>query len=284
MGKGKGIVGAGVVTLGLIGGAIYGFGGASHIPVGSVGIVKHADGQVSEVTQGWHWTGWTVAVQEYPTYKQSLVLSDKTNEGGSGNDQWKIGTSDQQELPVNTSLTWSISFKDAAKLYQNVGGKDINYIQDSIVEPTMKNIVNQITHDYDWNSIKGSKQGEVVQRINDALKAELIKDGIEVGTFGFTYVGSPGGMVQAQSTLAEAELGKQQATAEQQKQQIANQTAIQKAQADAQVTEIEAEATKAKAASLSPLIIQQKMVDKWNGVLPQTEAGGNSIIQLPGVK
>lgn len=284
MGKASGLVGAAVVGLGILGGAIYGIGGMTHVPIGSVGIEKHTNGQVSEVPQGWHWTGWTVAVQEYPTYKESLVLSDNAKEGGNGNDQWKVGTSDQQELPVNTSLTWSISTKDATALYQNVGGKDITYIQDSIVEPTMKNIVNQITHDYGWNEIKGAKQGEITQRINDALKAELIKDGINIGTFGFTYVGAPGGMVQAQSTLASAELGKQQALADQQKQQIANQTAIQKAQADAQVTEIEANATKAKSASLSPLIIQQQMIEKWNGQLPTTEAGGNTLLQLPGVK
>jgi regulator of protease activity HflC (stomatin/prohibitin superfamily) len=279
--KSSGIIGAGVVAVGLIGGAIFGFGGSSHIPVGSVGIVKHTNGVVTEINQGWHWTGWTTGVQEYPTYKQSLVLSDNTKEGGTGNDSWKIGTMDQQELPVNTSLTWSISTKDATALYQAVGGKDIDYIRDSIVSPTMKNIVNQITHQYDWNSIKGAKQAEVIAKINEALKVELLKSGIEVGTFGFTHVGAPAGMVQAQSALASAELGKQQALADQQKAQIANQTAIQTAEAQAKVTEIQAQATKAKAATLNALVIQEQMIAKWNGVLPQVSTNGSSMIQLP---
>jgi regulator of protease activity HflC (stomatin/prohibitin superfamily) len=279
----KGIIGAAVVGVGLIGASIFGFGGSSHIPVGSVGIVKHMNGAVTEIPQGWHWTGWTTGVQKYPTYKQSLVLSDKSGEGGTTNGSWKVGTMDQQELPVNTSLTWSISTKDAKALYQAVGGKDIDYIKDSIVSPTMKNIVNQITHQYGWNEIKGSKQAEVSAKINEALKAELIKSGIEVGTFGFTHVGAPAGMEAAQSALATAELGKQQALADQQKAQISNQTAIQNAEAQAKVTEIQAQATKAKAATLNALVIQEQMIAKWNGQLPQV-SGSSTIMQLPGLK
>jgi regulator of protease activity HflC (stomatin/prohibitin superfamily) len=278
----NGIIGAGVVAVGLIVGGIYTIGGTSHVPVGSVGIVKHTDGQVTEIGQGWRWTGWTTGVQEYPTYKQSLVLSNNTKEGGQEDTSWKIGTMDQQELPVNTSLTWSISTKDATALYQSVGGKDINYIRDSIVSPTMKNIVNEVTHRYGWNEIKGAKQAEVTDAINKALKAELIKSGIDVGTFGFTHVGSPAGMEAAQSALATAELGKQQALADQQKAQIANQTMIQNAQAQAQATEIEAQATKAKAESLSELVVQEKMIEKWDGKLPQV-AGSNTMMQLPGL-
>jgi regulator of protease activity HflC (stomatin/prohibitin superfamily) len=281
--KGVGIIGAVVVGIGLIGGAIFSWGGSSHIPVGSVGIVKHMNGQVTEISQGWHWTGWTTGVQEYPTYKQSLVLSDKSSEGGEGNSSWKVGTMDQQELPVNTSLTWSISTKDAKALYQAVGGKDIDYIRDSIVSPTMKNIVNQITHQYGWNEIKGSKQAEVALKINAALKAELLKSGIDVGTFGFTHVGSPGGMAAAQSALATAELGKQKALATQQTAKITNETMISNAKAKAEAKKIESQATKAQAAALNELVIQEKMIEKWNGQLPQV-SGSNTIMQLPGLK
>lgn len=280
MSKANGVIGAGVVAIGLIGSAVFGFGGLSHVPVGSVGIVKHTDGVVSEIGQGWHWTGWTVGVQEYPTYKQSLVLSDNIKEGGKDNQAWKVGTADQQELPVNTSLTWSISTKDASKLYQAVGGKDIDYVRDSIVSPTMKNIVNEVTHRYGWNEIKGAKQAEVTEAVNKALKDELIKSGIEVGTFGFTHVGAPAGMDQAQSALATAELGKQQALADQQKAQIANQTMIQNAQASAQAAQIEAEGTRAKASALNEMVIQEKLIEKWNGVLPQV-SGQNTLMQLP---
>lgn len=277
-------MGAAAVGLGLFVGLGVGISGTSHIGVGSVGIVKHMDGQVTELPQGFHWTGWGVSVQDYPTYMQSLVLSSSNSEGGNNNGQWQVGTSDQQELPVNTSLTWKINTKDAGTIYQTVGGKNINYIQASIVEPTMKNVVNRITHDYSWNDIKGSKQGEVTDRINKELGAALVKVGIDIGNFGFTYVGSPAGMASSQQTLAQSELQVKQAQANQQKQQIDNQTNIQKAQADAQAKLIEAQgeakANQVLAQSVTPNLIEYNKVQKWNGANPTTVLGQNTSTMI----
>lgn len=278
MGKGSFVLGAGIVGLGIAACAVYTIGGINHIPIGSVGIVKHMDGTVTELSQGWHWTGWTVGVQEYPTYMQSLVLNDKT--------AWGVGTADQQELSVDTSLTWKIGTQDVTALYQSVGGKDIDYVRDSIVLPTMKNVANQVTHKYGWNDIKGAKQSVVSAEINKELKDQLGKAGIEIGTFGFTSVGSPAGMADSQKALASAELGKQQATANQQKQQIENETAISKAKADAEVKKIEAQATQQQAQALNEFIIQHEWISKWDGKLPTTSLGSgqNMMMNIPQAK
>jgi regulator of protease activity HflC (stomatin/prohibitin superfamily) len=277
MSKNSFLIGAGVVGLGLLAGAVYAIGGIEKISIGQVGIVKHMDGEVSELSQGWHWVGWTVGVQEYPTYMQSLVLNDKA--------AWGIGTADQQELNVDTSLTWKIGTKNVTALYQAVGGKDIDYVRDSIVLPTMKNVVNQVTHKYGWNDIKGAKQAQVTAEINEQLKTQLGNAGIELGTFGFTSVGSPAGMADSQKALASAELGKQQATANQQKQQIENETAIAKAKADAEVKKIEAQATQQQAQALNELVIQKMWVEKWDGKLPNYQMGNSTpMINIPSGK
>jgi regulator of protease activity HflC (stomatin/prohibitin superfamily) len=257
-----------------------GFTGIKWIGVGNVGIVKHMNGEVTELGQGIHWVGWGVAVQEYPTYMQSLVLSDNTKEGGTDNQQWSVGTSDQQELPVNSSLTWKINIKNAPALYQTVGGKDIAYISDSIVKPTMKNVVNKITHRYTWNDIKGAGQAEVTEKINVELTAQLEKVGISIGTFGFTHVGPPKGMEQSQQALATAELNVKKAQAEQDKAKIENQTRILNAQTDAEAAKIKAEgeaaANQLLAKSLTPDLVEYNKVQKWNGVNPTTVLGNGA--------
>lgn len=259
---------------------VAGFTGISWISVGNVGIVKHIDGEVTELNQGIHWVGWGVAVQEYPTYMQSLVLSDNPKEGGNDNQQWSVGTSDQQELPVNTSLTWKINTKNAPALYQTVGGKDIQYISDSIVKPTMKNVVNKITHMYSWNDIKGAGQADVTAKINKELGIELDKMGISIGTFGFTHVGSPKGMEQSQQALATAELNVKKSQADQDKAKIENQTKILNAQADAQAAKIKAEgeaaANEALSKSLTSELVEYNKVQKWNGVNPTTVLGNGT--------
>lgn len=273
---------AGAITFGVVLVIILvaAFTGLSWVGVGSIGIVKHMDGKVTEVPQGIHWTGWGVSVQEYPTYMQSLVLSDSTKEGGTTNQQWTVGTSDQQELPVNTNLTWKITTKDVAALYQTVGGKDIDYISSNIVLPTMKNVTNKITHKYSWNSVKGSDQATITEEINAELGKQLLKSGIEIGTFGFTFVGSPQGMAQSQQALATSELNIKKAAQEQDKAKIENQTKILNAETDAQTKLIQAEgeakANTVLSASLNANLIEYKKVDKWDGKNPSTVVGQGS--------
>ncbi|ODG92960.1 MULTISPECIES: SPFH domain-containing protein [Bacillaceae] len=265
----RSLIAGGVI---IVGGIIYAIGGMSHISVGSIGIEKHMSGEITEVPQGFHWTGWGVSVQEYPTYTQSLVLSSDKHEGGNSDQEWSVGTGDQQELPVNTNLTWKISTKNVANLYQSVGGKDISYIKNNIVKPTMKNVVNKITHKYSWNDIKGSKQADITEEINTALDKELAKQGIEVGTFGFTHVGSPAGMAQSQAQLATSELNVKKALADQEKAKIENQTKILNAEADAKSNKILSD-------SLTPELLKKMEMDarqKWGWVTVQ---GGTPLVQ-----
>jgi prohibitin 1 len=269
---------AGAIIFGtvLLVGLIAIFSGTSWIGVGSIGIVKHMDGKVTEVPQGIHWTGWGVSVQEYPTYTQA-----------SKNKAWQVGTGDQQELPIDTNLTWKITTKDVGTLFQSVGGKDIDYVSNNIVLPTMKNVVNKITHKYNWGAIKGSEQANIADEINVELGKELLKSGIEIGTFGFTHVGSPAGMAQSQQTLAQSELNVKTAQANQEKAKIENETAIQKAEANAKTRLIEAQgqakANQVLSTSLTPNLIEYNKIQKWNGVQPSTVLG-NSTSALITVK
>ena len=244
--------------------------GITMVGVGQVGIVKHADGQVTQIGQGIHFTGWFVGVQEYPTYTQALILSNLGYEGGYSNQQWIVGTADQQELPVNTSLTWRINPQDAADVYQAVGGQPLSYVTNNIVEPTMKMVVNEVTHEYDYSSLRGQQLPQATEEINKDLTAALAKDGIIVEKFGFTYLGLPQGMQAAQGQLASAEIAKQQAAAQQQQQIILNKTKILTAEADAKANEIEAVGLKAKASALNALIVQEEAIQKWDGKLPST--------------
>lgn len=257
------LIGGAVVTVGAL---VFIIGGSSHVGMGSVGIVKHMDGQVTQIPQGWHWTGWGVSVQDYPTYRQAL--------GGKDGVQLNVGTSDQQELPVIANLNWNIDIKKADVLYQSVGGNDIQYIADTIVLPTMKNDINKVTHTYGWNDVKGSQQSEVTNKIEQMIKLDLAKSGIEVVNFGFSNVGSPAGMAQSQQQLASSELATKKAQQEQAKAQIENQTKVMNAEADAKANQIVQQ-------SLTPQLLQKMAIEKWDGKLSQVEgAGSNSIINL----
>jgi prohibitin 1 len=257
------LIGGAIVTVGAL---VFVIGGISHVGQGYVGIAKHMSGEITEVPSGTHWTGWGVTVQDYPTYRQAL--------GGKKGVTLHAGTGDQQELPVTANLNWNINVEQSKVLYQSVGGNDIEYIADTIVLPTLKNDINKVTHTYSWNSIKGDQQAEVTDKIEVMLKEDLAKSGIELVNFGFSNVGSPAGMAQSQQALATSELNIKQEKAKQEAAKIANETKILNAKATA-------EANKQLEQSITPELLQQQAIEKWDGKLSQVQgAGTNSIINL----
>lgn len=259
----KKLIGGLVLLLGIL---IYVIGGMSHISVGSIGLVKHMDGSITEIPNGYHWTGWGVSVQEYPTYRQAL--------GGKKGVNLTAGTSDQQEIPVITNLNWNIDTTKLKTLYKSVGGNDIKYVSDTIVLPTMKNDINKVTHTYGWNAIKGDKQSKITDEIEVMLKKDLAKSGIELVNFGFSHVGSPAGMAQSQQQLATSELSVKKAEAEQAKAIITNETKILNAKAQAQSNKILQQ-------SLTPQLLQKMYIEKWDGKLPTYQGGDvNPLINL----
>lgn len=258
----KFIVGASVLGAAVVVGGIYWFGGMTHIGVGRLGMVKHMDGVVTEIGQGWHWTGWGVSVEQYPTYLQGTKYS------------MEVGTADSQKMPVSIAMNWQLNTKDTATLYQTVGGQSINYVQQNIVDQKVQTIVNQVTHQYTWNDLLGKQMPEATKQIQQQLTRALAADGIVLDSFGFTEVSSPNGMANAQQLVATAELGKEKAQAAQQQTIIENQTEIMKAQTDAKAAEIEATGIQAKAKAMNQYTIAEDAINKWNGALPSTNAGG----------
>jgi regulator of protease activity HflC (stomatin/prohibitin superfamily) len=237
------------------------FMSVTHISLGHVGMVKHPDGTVTEIGQGWHWTGIQNSVEEYPTYIQGSKYS------------MYVGTADSQKMHVTVNVNWQINTKDATTVYEAVGGKSIDYVQEQIVDQKVQGIVNQVTHQYTWDELLGKAMPEATEKIKQLLGDALAKNGIILDSIYFAEVDAPQGMQAAQQATATAELGKQKAKAAQEQAMIENETRIKNAEADLKVKELEAQANEKLAKSLNELLVQQQAIQKWDGHLPQTMTG-----------
>ena len=65
-------------------------------------------------------------------------------------------------------------------------------------------------------------------------------------------------------------------------QKAQNELAVVKAEAEKKVVaaQAEAEANKLRTQALTPLILKQQWIEKWNGQIPTVVAGGNSGVFL----
>jgi regulator of protease activity HflC (stomatin/prohibitin superfamily) len=178
---------------------------------------------------------------------------------------------DLQIVTTTVATNWHIQPADAEWVYQNIGTEPA--LVAKIITPAISNAVKAVTAHYDAEDLIVNRdvvRGQIDTHIRDALKAyRVVIDSVNITDFSF----SP-----------------EYATAIEQK-QVAQQKAqqaqydLEKAKVVAQQRVVEAtaqgEAQKLLQETLTPQIIQQQAIAKWNGVLPQV-VGGNGVLPMIG--
>lgn len=178
---------------------------------------------------------------------------------------------DLQIVTTTVATNWHIQPPDAEWVYQNIGTEPA--LVAKIITPAISNAVKAVTAHYDAEDLIVNRdvvRGQIDTHIRDALKAyRVVIDSVNITDFSF----SP-----------------EYATAIEQK-QVAQQKAqqaqydLEKAKVVAQQRVVEAtaqgQAQKLLQETLTPQIIQQQAIAKWNGVLPQV-VGGNGVLPMIG--
>lgn len=186
------------------------------------------------------------------------------------------------------TVTYQIARDKSAWIYANVSNYEDSLVSRTLVSSAIKTTSKQ------FNSTDATNRGLIetasLQAIQDSINEKygegvvnIIKVIISNADFEDTY----------NETIAQ----KQNAQLEYERQQIENKKAIEKAEADAQVlktqaqaqadalmiqAQAEAEANKLLEESLTPNILQNAMIEKWNGELPKVSGSSNSFLDITG--
>ena len=162
---------------------------------------------------------------------------------------------------IKVSINYQIDGKKAVELYKKVG---VNY-KNTILEPAIQETIKAVISKYTSEELV-TKRSEISLDINKTLNDRISSYGINsvgvsINNFDFS---------KAYNDAIE-----QKAVAEQEVQTSKNQ--LEKAKVEAETKKVkaqaEADANKLLEKSLTNEIIQQKFIEKWNGVLPTTYAG-----------
>lgn len=168
-------------------------------------------------------------------------------------------TKDLQTVTASVALNYNLTQKTAFDVYRSIG-TDYKTV---VIDPILQNSVKSITSQFDAADLI-SNRAVVERKLTDLLVGSLQNKGITV-----TNV-----------NIVNFDFSKEFNAAIEQK-QVAQQNA-QKAQYDLQKAQLEAQANTAQSAALSEQILQKAAIDKWNGVLPTTVAGGSgTILSIP---
>lgn len=185
-------------------------------------------------------------------------------------DSTTASTNDLQSIGISVVFTYQITKEGVTEIFRRFGDDDM--IASNVAIPSMKEAVRSVIAKYKADELI-TKRAEVSSLIQEKLQNKLnefwllVTDiNIQDVTFSEKFNESIEAKVKAeQDALAKRnELEKTKYEAEQQ---------VVRAKAEAETIRIQAEAIKSQWWSE---YVQMKRIEKWNGVLPQTQLGSNS--------
>lgn len=276
---------------------IFASGCASRIGPGNVGIKVDLAGSQRGVEDLPIRTGWVFynpagsKVVEYPTYVQTAKWTHDLNEGRPINEEISFNTLQGLTVYGDISLSYHLDPTKVPAFYVKFRSDDIDQFTHGFLRNVARDSMNRVAANYTVEEIMGEKKPEMEKRSRDELQAEVKDIGVVIEQFGF--IGSPrppDSVVAAINAAQQAKYIAQQKQNEllQSQADAAKQVAAAEGQAKAQIAiaQGEAESNRARAASISPQIIEwQKLavtdrwIARWNGSMPQVQAGGN----IPGL-
>ena len=201
----------------------------------------------------------TTAVYEYPTFVQTVDYAP-----------FSINAKDGSSFTVDPTISLKIVDGKSAEVFKKYRKEDITEVINTTLYNYVRNAFRIQLNNYTTDELV-SKREEFEKAIEERLSTELLAENfkLEQMTSGLQY---PQTLVNAIDAKNAAVQEAQKAQNEVLKIKAEAEKKIAAANGEAKALKIkgdaEAEYNRKIAASLSPLIVQQIMLDKWDGKLP----------------
>jgi len=261
------------------------------IAPGNTGVIFNIwTGSLRSVPQGMAWRmPWITQVQSYPTALRTYTMVRRSGEGSAvGDDSIDLPTLEGQHITQDISVTYNTSEDRAAQVFKSFRGSDISEIEATFIRRTIITVAQNSAGQMSLTEVISSKRDQLQAAIQRNLSAELTKMGFALDKVNLGASHLPQTLeAQMQQKMA-AQQQAQQAEYELQKQEMLAKAAVAKAEGEAQSVLVrakaESEANRMLQLTLSGILIQNKTIEKWNGVLPQVTGGSMPLLDLNNFK
>jgi regulator of protease activity HflC (stomatin/prohibitin superfamily) len=263
----------------------------SVIAPGNTGVIFNIwTGSLRSVPQGMAWRmPWITEVQSYPTALRTYTMVRRTGEGSAiGDDSIDLPTREGQHITQDISVTYNTSEDKAAQVFKSFRGSDISEIEATFIRRTIITVAQNSAGQMSLSEVISSKRDELQDAIQKNLSVELNKMGFALDKVNLGASHLPQTLeAQMQQKMA-AQQQAQQAEYELQKQEMLAKATVAKAEGEAQSVLVrakaETEANRMLQSTLSAILIQNKTIEKWNGVLPQVTGSSMPLLDLNNFK
>lgn len=280
-----GSVGIGFIFIVLF---IFGYSCTYKVDPGYAGVIYNMDGGIETETlgQGFHIVAPWKKVIEYPVSTETVYYTKNNDDGDEKKDNSiNVNTKDGKQVNVSVTYAYHMDEVQLPSVFEKFRGQKSEVIEAGYMKNEMYQAINEITSQYSLMELVGDKRPQINEAILNKFRSSLESYGIVIETFNLSDVvpdeqtkEAIQAVVNAQNALEKAKVEKEQAEVDAEKARVAA-----KGKADAEL--IEAEGTAAANAklqqSLTPLIVEQRKLDKWDGKLPGIVAGDSNLLIQP---
>ncbi|MGM9928546.1 MAG: prohibitin family protein [Bacillus sp. (in: firmicutes)] len=234
------------------------------IPNGYVGVVYSPNGGVQDETlgQGWHLVGLFDKVTKYPVRMQTVNYKDI-----------QVATSDGKNVTIDFAYNYSIQPDKVVDVFNKFGPIEVEQIEESYLRTRLWDAARKGIAKYSVIDTYGEKSAEAAVSVQG-----LFSD--DIASLGFAVDNLTLGVPKPDESTQAAIDKRVEAAQELERKQIE----LKIAEAEAEKKKIEAQGiadyNKIIKESISPEVIQNKWIEKWDGVMPKA-TGSNQLIQIP---
>ena len=267
------------ILFGVIMIAMFSVLGLERIDAGHVGIKVNLIGTGKGVDNATEVTGWvfynrfTTKIVEFPTFVQHKEYKKE----GETDESFIINSKDGSEFHVSPLLNYSVQREKVPYIFTKyrveLGAIEAGFLKTAVYD-AFRVVANSYTAD---ELISNREQFEIKVRKN--LEGHLLPEGFVLAQFtsNLVYPETFKKAIEAKNNAVQTALTaeNQVKTAEAQA-RIKVATAEGEAQAMLTSAKAEAESNRLRQQTLTPLLLQQMWIEKWNGELPTTTLGSGT--------
>lgn len=213
----------------------------------------------------------TTAVHTYPTYVQRVDYKPFT-----------VNTKDAAIFTMDPTMAYYLNRDKATDVFFKYR-KSLEEIQEGYMRTVIYDAYRVTANNYTSDELMANR-AKFENEVRVMLEKTLTDEGFTVTEFTsqITPPESLRKMIDAKNAAVQAALKAENEV----KQAEANaKIAVAKAEGDAKAMKIKADAeayyNRTISASLSPMIVQEDWIEKWDGKLPQVSGGNTPLIQIP---
>ena len=199
------------------------------VPAGYIAVQYSMSGGVKGdiLTQGWHLKSPTVKTTLYSVSLEQSYLTSSKDGDSKDDDSFSASSSEGKAMQIDLTFTYQYSPDKVADLFTRFRGQSGKEVRDSFIKPNIISWTKEVVANYKVSDILGSERANVNTALTDYLNKKFEPYGIAISNVSLINIS------------VDEKITAQQAA---ETQEINNQTAINKAKADAEVTKAEAKA------------------------------------------